>query len=91
MSGKVDVQSNARRSYSAVVIPTDALFTFGILKLTSLIVAAIGSSQENYTKRGVLISRYATCVLMLKIADSVKRRGFVFGTGESRGRPLLPE
>ncbi len=39
MSGSVEVQSKARRSYRAVVIPTDALLTFGILKLTSLIVA----------------------------------------------------
>lgn len=39
MSGKVDVQSSARRSYSAVVMPTDALLTFGMLKLTSLILS----------------------------------------------------
>jgi hypothetical protein len=38
MSGNVDVQSRARRSYNAVVIPTDALLTFGMLKLTSLIL-----------------------------------------------------
>lgn len=41
MSGSVDVQSRARRSYRAVVIPTDALLTFGMLKLTSLIVTVI--------------------------------------------------
>jgi len=33
--GSVDVQSNARRSYRAVVILTEALLTFGILKFTS--------------------------------------------------------
>ena len=38
MSGNVDVQSRARRSYRAVVIPTDALLTLGMLKLTSLIM-----------------------------------------------------
>jgi len=38
MSGSVDVQSSARRSYKAVVMPTDALLTLGMLKLTSLIV-----------------------------------------------------
>lgn len=32
------MQSRARRSYRAVVMPTDALLTLGILKLTSLIV-----------------------------------------------------
>ncbi len=36
--GNVEVQSRARRSYNAVVMPTDALLTFGILKLTSLIL-----------------------------------------------------
>lgn len=39
MSGSVEVQSSARRSYNAVVMPTDALLTFGILKLTSLMLA----------------------------------------------------
>lgn len=29
------MQSSARRSYNAVVIPTDALLTLGMLKLTS--------------------------------------------------------
>jgi hypothetical protein len=38
MRGRVEVQSRARRSYSAVVMPTDALFALGMLKLTSLIV-----------------------------------------------------
>ena len=38
INGKVEVQSRARRSYRAVVMPTDALLTFGILKLTSLIL-----------------------------------------------------
>lgn len=38
ISGKVEVQSSARRSYKAVVIPTDALLTLGMLKLTSLIM-----------------------------------------------------
>jgi hypothetical protein len=38
MSGRVEVQSSARRSYSAVVIPTDALLTLGMLKLTSLML-----------------------------------------------------
>lgn len=44
MSGRVDVQSRARRSYSAVVIPTDALLTLGILKLTSLILSTVDES-----------------------------------------------
>lgn len=39
MSGKVEVQSRALRSYKAVVMPTDALLTLGILKLTSLMFA----------------------------------------------------
>lgn len=38
MSGRVEVQSSARRSYSAVVMPTDALLTLGMLKLTSLML-----------------------------------------------------
>lgn len=38
MRGSVDVQSSARRSYKAVVMPTDALLTLGMLKLTSRIV-----------------------------------------------------
>ena len=38
INGRVEVQSRARRSYSAVVMPTDALLTLGILKLTSLIL-----------------------------------------------------
>ena len=38
INGRVEVQSRARRSYRAVVMPTDALLTFGILKLTSLIL-----------------------------------------------------
>lgn len=47
MSGKVEVQSRARRSYKAVVIPTDALLTLGILKLTSLIfVMQYGQRDE---------------------------------------------
>ena len=41
MSGSVDVQSRARRSYKAVVMPTDALLTLGILKLTSLILESV--------------------------------------------------
>lgn len=41
MSGKVEVQSRARRSYRAVVMPTEALLTFGMLKLTSLIVQTV--------------------------------------------------
>ena len=35
------MQSRARRSYNAVVIPTDALLTFGILKLTSLMLKSV--------------------------------------------------
>lgn len=38
MRGSVDVQSSARRSYRAVVMPTDALLTLGMLKLTSRII-----------------------------------------------------
>lgn len=38
INGRVEVQSRARRSYKAVVMPTDALLTFGMLKLTSLIL-----------------------------------------------------
>lgn len=36
------MQSSARRSYKAVVMPTDALLTLGILKLTSRIVNGDG-------------------------------------------------
>ncbi len=47
INGRVDVQSRARRSYRAVVIPTDALLTFGMLKLTSLILTEYwGCSQR---------------------------------------------
>jgi hypothetical protein len=42
MRGSVAVQSSARRSYKAVVMPTDALLTFGMLKLTSLILKSVG-------------------------------------------------
>lgn len=38
MSGRVEVQSRALRSYRVVVMWTEALLTFGMLKLTSLIV-----------------------------------------------------
>jgi hypothetical protein len=41
MSGSVDVQSSARRSYRAVVMPTDALLTLGMLKLTSLMMNSV--------------------------------------------------
>jgi hypothetical protein len=43
--GSVDVQSRARRSYSAVVMPTDALLTFGMLKLTSLMMKLLRNSR----------------------------------------------
>lgn len=46
MSGNVDVQSRALRSYKAVVIPTEALLTFGMLKLTSLMLMAVTQSQS---------------------------------------------
>lgn len=36
--GRVEVQSSARRSYRAVVMPTEALFALGMLKLTSLML-----------------------------------------------------
>lgn len=45
MSGRVDVQSRARRSYKAVVMPTDALLTFGMLKLTSLMMESCRGSR----------------------------------------------
>ena len=48
MRGRVEVQSRARRSYSAVVMPTEALFALGILKLTSLIVMAIVDERLRY-------------------------------------------
>jgi hypothetical protein len=50
MSGNVDVQSRARRSYKAVVMPTDALLTFGILKLTSLILGKETPSKGRVDK-----------------------------------------
>jgi hypothetical protein len=37
--GRVEVQSSARRSYRAVVMLTEALFAFGMLKLTSRMFA----------------------------------------------------
>lgn len=40
MSGRVEVQSSALRSYRAVVMPTDALLTLGMLKFTSRILTA---------------------------------------------------
>ena len=39
MSGRVDVQSRARRSYKAVVMLTEALLAFGMEKLTSRMIA----------------------------------------------------
>jgi hypothetical protein len=47
MSGSVEVQSRARRSYKAVVIPTDALLTLGMLKLTSLMMAVFRTIAVN--------------------------------------------
>lgn len=47
MRGRVEVQSRARRSYRAVVIPTDALLTLGILKFTSLMVVVDGDGQRS--------------------------------------------
>jgi hypothetical protein len=38
INGNVEVQSRARRSYRAVVIPTEALLPIGMLKLTSLML-----------------------------------------------------
>lgn len=38
MSGSVDVQSKARRSYRAGVMPTEALLALGMLKLLSRMV-----------------------------------------------------
>lgn len=49
MRGRVEVQSRARRSYRAVVIPTDALLTLGILKLTSLMLAV--DKVEGWSRR----------------------------------------
>ena len=39
ISGKVEVQSSARRSYRAVVMLTEALLWIGMLKLTSRMFA----------------------------------------------------
>ena len=39
INGSVDVQSKARRSYKAGVIPTEALLALGMLKLFSLMIA----------------------------------------------------
>jgi hypothetical protein len=47
ISGSVEVQSRARRSYKAVVIPTDALLTLGMLKLTSLMMASFRTIAVN--------------------------------------------
>jgi hypothetical protein len=47
MSGRVDVQSRARRSYKAVVMPTDALLTLGMLKLTSLMMESFRTVAVN--------------------------------------------
>lgn len=64
MRGRVEVQSSARRSYRAVVIPTDALLTFGMLKLTSLImlwVTKLGNRRHKTRReretRGVQVER----------------------------------
>ena len=52
IKGSVEVQSRARRSYRAVVMPTDALLTFGMEKLTSLIVRTENEEllEDNYSK-----------------------------------------
>lgn len=49
ISGRVEVQSRARLSYRAVVMPTDALLTLGMLKLTSRIVRLSSEVIEAYT------------------------------------------
>jgi hypothetical protein len=40
----VEVQSSARRSYRAVVMPTEALLTLGMLKLTSRMMKSFHSA-----------------------------------------------
>jgi len=58
IKGNVDVQSSARRSYKAVVMPTDALLTFGMLKLTSLIftrreiVGVARGDRDTFSRQG---------------------------------------
>ncbi len=46
------MQSRARRSYKAVVMPTDALLTLGMLKLASLILAVPRRRNEVGTRKG---------------------------------------
>jgi hypothetical protein len=52
MSGSVEVQSRARRSYNAVVMPTDALLTLGMLKLTSLMLKLVLHSRSDKSTIG---------------------------------------
>lgn len=54
IKGNVDVQSRARLSYRAVVMPTDALLTFGMLKLTSLMM---GCQDQCDPARWVMTTR----------------------------------
>ena len=54
MSGSVDVQSRARRSYRAVVMPTEALLALGMLKLTSLISYDLCKATRNCGGNGCI-------------------------------------
>lgn len=48
ISGRVEVQSSARRSYRAGVMPTEALLALGILKLTSRILEGRKRTVRRY-------------------------------------------
>lgn len=57
MRGSVDVQSKARLSYKVVVMLTDALFTLGMLKLTSLMVARVAEVNPATTIYRILTEK----------------------------------
>src|SRR5687767_4257210 len=76
MSGKVDVQSRALRSYKAVVMPTEALLTFGMLKLTSLMM---GNGPRRGRRK---VFRGEEC------DEGERRQG---GQGECKGRIRQPQ
>jgi hypothetical protein len=73
MSGSVEVQSRALRSYRAVVMPTDALLTFGMLKLTSLILAYLLSHNGDGPGEKILIGRTGWAILRIRFSSLVCR------------------
>jgi hypothetical protein len=71
ISGRVEVVSRARRSYRAVVMPTEALLALGMLKLTSLIFAMDGGC---YLCAGTCDRVWGTICLLTRTSATYKRQ-----------------